>query len=58
MPSLVEESVFYSKYYAEILVYGCEVCNQMVNFRFHEESRSNFVFVAGLLAKACRVALV
>jgi hypothetical protein len=41
---IVEESAFYSKY-AETLVYGCEVCNQMFNFRIHEESRSKFVFV-------------
>jgi hypothetical protein len=41
---IVEESTFYSKY-AEPLVYGSEVCNQMVNLRIHEESRSKFVFV-------------
>jgi hypothetical protein len=41
---IVGESAFYFKY-AETLVYGCEVCYQMVNFRIHEESRSKFVFL-------------
>jgi hypothetical protein len=41
---IVEESAFYSKY-AETLVYGCEVCYQMVSFRIHEKNRSKFVFV-------------
>jgi hypothetical protein len=41
---IVEESAFYSKY-AEMLVYEGGVCNQMANFRIHEESRSKFVIV-------------
>jgi hypothetical protein len=42
---IVEESAIYSKY-AETLVDGWEVCNQMVNFLIHEKSHSKFVFVS------------
>jgi hypothetical protein len=45
---IVEESAFYSKY-AETLVYGYEVCSQMVNFRIHEESCSKILQIHFLI---------
>jgi hypothetical protein len=57
---IVEESAFYSKY-AETLVYGYEVCNQMFNFRIHEKRvfvcQAAGIDVNPLLAKTCEVDL-